>query len=404
MEDESAEVAGVQDVGELDGPMAYRNWQAMKRLGGEPSSGSEFLLYGDAVFVGDHWTFGPYETVNTLAGPTSDVVEHQPLDLGSISPPVALRTWIYLGHDEWIPSTTSTNVASFTGTDVADEVAVLLSLLTARRLRAGGAVRTFRSMHEPGQAQADASTQMPQRPPRHQRRLPRQVEPTSITPQHVELLRSYTDLPAPTAVALARAARAYRDAIWIGESQPELAWLLLVSAVECAANAEKRIAEVEPLARLRTSRSSLAKKIVKLGLAPEQERQLAKELAPLFKATEKFTGFLVRFSPTVGPTPRPDWGAFPWAHEDAKRQALDLVYEHRSNALHEALPIPYPMLVRPSRGEEVSSIVGALGAVWLPDRNPMLLHTFEYMVQNALVNWWRSLVFPERATVGGEVA
>lgn len=401
-DNESAELPATPHFEELAGPMAYRNWRAMKRLGGEPSSGSEFLLYGDAEFTGDHWTIGPYETVNTLAGPTG--VEHQPLDLGSISPPIALRTWIYLRDDEWFPRLRSTDVESFTGIHMADEVAVLLSLLTARRLRAGGVVRDFRSMNEPGRARADASVQMPQRPPRHQRRLPRQVEPSSITPERVDLLRSYVDLPKEVAVALARAARAYRDAIWIGESQPELAWLLLVSAVECAANADKRIDEVDPLTRLRHSRSSLAKKIVKMGLAAEQERVLANDLAHLFKANEKFTSFLMRFAPSEGPTPRPLRGAFPWADKDSRRQALDLVYDHRSHALHEAMPIPYPMLVHPSRGEEVSSIVGALGALWQPDRNPMLLHTFEYMVQNALVNWWRSLAFPEAATAEGESA
>lgn len=384
------------EVGELNGPMAYRNWQAMKRLGGEPSSGSEFLLYGDAPVIGEGRKVGPYEIVNTLAWNREGM---------PYAPPIALTVWIYLPREQWSLPMTTTNVAAFTGTNYADEIAVLLSLITARRLQAGGVVREFESIHAPGRARADGSMQMPQVPARG-RRLPRQTKPNEISDDQMSLLASYPELSGYAAVALARAARAYRDAIWIGESQPELAWLLLVSAVECASNADKRIAEVEPLARLRTSRSSLAKKIVKMGLAPEHEQQLAKELAPLFKATEKFTSFLVRFSPTEGPTPRPDWGAFPWADAEAKLHAIELVYEHRSNALHEAVAIPYPMLLQPQGGEEIPGglATSALNAVWMRDQTPMLLHTFEYMVQHALVNWWRSLAFPERAMVGGETA
>ena len=37
------------------------------------------------------------------------------------------------------------------------------------------------------------------------------------------------------AVALVRASRLYEQAVWIAEAAPELAWLLLVSAVEVAA-------------------------------------------------------------------------------------------------------------------------------------------------------------------------
>jgi len=35
-------------------------------------------------------------------------------------------------------------------------------------------------------------------------------------------------------VALTRAARLYQDALWMIESEPSLAWLLLVSAIETA--------------------------------------------------------------------------------------------------------------------------------------------------------------------------
>ena len=394
--DESAEPPGSPHFEELAGPMAYRNWQAMKRLGGEPSSGSEFLLYGDAPVIGNDWSVGPYDIVNTVAWNTEGM---------PYAPPLALTVWVYLPYEQWSLSMKETNLAAFTGTNNADEVAVLLSLITARRLQAGGIVRQFKSVHAPGRARADGSMQMPQVPGRA-RRLPRQTQPNRISDDQIGLLASYPDLTGDAAVALVRAARAYRDAIWIGESQPEVAWLLLVSAVECAANADKRAAEVDPVVRLRASRRDLTKQMRALRFTDEQERMVAKQTAHLFKTGQKFTDFLMRFGPSEGPMPPPNGGAFPWADEDAKRQALDLVYDHRCNALHEALPIPYPMLLQPHADEEVplGLATSALNGVWRREDTPMLLHTFEYLVQNALVNWWRSLAFPEASTAAGESA
>lgn len=43
-------------------------------------------------------------------------------------------------------------------------------------------------------------------------------------------------LSASQSVALVRAARLYQDALWIVESEPGLAWLMFVSALEIAAN------------------------------------------------------------------------------------------------------------------------------------------------------------------------
>lgn len=371
------------------GPLAYRNWIAMRRsLAGEPDCGYEVLLFGDAPVIGGHWLVGPYEILNTISG--------VPKMVGATVPPVALRIWEYLGQGEYFPPLTDTDVSSYTGTDQADEIAVLLALLTARRFRAGGMARRFGSRADPGMPCADAGIAPPVVPPRGRRVLPRQAGDCVLLDEQRDLLASYVDLPADRAVALARAARAYRDALWVGESQPELAWLLLVSAVECAANAVTRTANDDPVARLRASRSKLAKKLTRA--IPEADLPgIAKELAPLFKATEKFITFLLRFGPTAGPEPRPAHGAFRWGDEGAMRAALELVYEHRSNALHEAIAIPVPMLQPPRRWEgagfdEVPGglAAGALGAAWTCEDTPMLLHTFEFAVQHALVAWWRS--------------
>lgn len=377
----------------ITGPLAYRNWLAMRRdEAAKPDRGFEVLLYGDSPATGGNWNIGPYEVMNTVSAAAMMTSNAQ-------VPPLVLRVWQYLDGRSHYPPLTETNVASFTGTDLADEIAVLLSLLTGRRLRAGGICRWFDSPNDPGRPAADPGVPPVPIPPPGHRLLPRQTMTCELLDDHESLLKSYSELSSDQAVALARAARSYRDAIWLGESHPELAWLLLVSAVECAANGMARVSEDDPLVRLRAARSPLARKIERLDVTVEEKRGIAKELAHLFKATDKFVGFLVHYAPKVGPQPRPSHGAFAWGDEEVTRSAFASVYSHRSAALHEALAIPRPMLIAPRRWEAgggfdevpIGTATGSLGASWTHDAIPMLLHTFEFIVQNALVAWWREM-------------
>lgn len=374
------------------GPLAYRNWHAMLRNEhGDSVRGFEVLLYGDAHAVGGHWDVGPYEIVNTISSIAKD--------MGATTPPIALRVWSYLSHNDWMqPPLTATDTSSFVGTGLADEIAVLLALLTARRLRAGGTTRAFDNRREPGTPRSDIGIAAPIVPPPGRRLLPRQAEQCNLVEPHLELLKSYVELPADRAVALARAARAYRDAIWLGESQPELAWLLLVSAVECVANTTARNAYKSPMDLLRASRRSLAKILMRPEISSDWREKVAKEIAHTFKATDKFVSFMLHFGPKAGPDPRPpQFFEFKWHDEEACRTAFELIYEHRSRALHEAIAIPAPMLEPPRNWgvntgfDEVlySGGMGALGGAWLRKDIPMLLQAFEFAVQNALVSWWK---------------
>jgi len=40
--------------------------------------------------------------------------------------------------------------------------------------------------------------------------------------------------------------------------------------------------------------------------------------------------------------------------------------------------------------------VSALGAVWIEDDLPMMLHMFEYIVRNALIGWWEQSLKAEQ--------
>src|SRR5207244_5033914 len=71
-----------------------------------------------------------------------------------------------------------------------------------------------------------------------------------------DLLSSLPNLSPSEAIALIRAARLYQDALWVVESEPELSWVLLVSAIEVAAG-QWRSAQDNPLERLRASRPQL---------------------------------------------------------------------------------------------------------------------------------------------------
>ena len=79
------------------------------------------------------------------------------------------------------------------------------------------------------------------------------------------------------------------------------------------------------------------------------------------------------------------------------KDALMMIYDYRSRALHDGTPFPKPMCEPPelidNRNSEAPSglAVGTLGAVWKREDLPMLLHTFEYIARNAILNWWRAV-------------
>ena len=52
----------------------------------------------------------------------------------------------------------------------------------------------------------------------------------------LDQLLTYPNLTPEDAIILVRASRIYQDALWIAESEPELAWIMFVSAIETAAD------------------------------------------------------------------------------------------------------------------------------------------------------------------------
>jgi len=153
-----------------------------------------------------------------------------------------------------------------------------------------------------------------------------------------ELLATFAKLKPDQATKLVRAARSYRDALWIVEGQPELAWLMFVSALEVGA-VERATSDADPVDTLRLGMPQLAKDLTAFSGAVEIAAQ---HLARTLKATKRFVDFVVHLMPDP-PEQRPaQVYCFEWTKERMKDCAA-IVYGHRSLALHEGIPFPRPM-------------------------------------------------------------
>src|SRR5688572_7910479 len=98
---------------------------------------------------------------------------------------------------------------------------------------------------------------------------------------------------------------AYQEALWVAESDPSLAWLLLVSSVEGAANQWKK-SRGAPEDRLRAAKPELAQYCDSLGVDGLLSR-VASEFADSLGATKKFVDFLIAHLPSP-PDRRPPEG------------------------------------------------------------------------------------------------
>jgi hypothetical protein len=86
-----------------------------------------------------------------------------------------------------------------------------------------------------------------------------------------------------------------------------------------------------------------------------------------------------------------------WAKLEAGQREI---YRHRSKALHEGIPFPSPMCSTPRGMSSVGLDEAPLGdwgtydASWSGQTLPMYLHTYAYLVGEALRAWWRALGNP----------
>lgn len=369
------------------GPISWRNWRAS--LDGAPTLGIvELSLFSDAWFIAEARDHGPYDFINPVPWTGSS-------DPFVMKPAIVLRVQDHLPDEH--PDMRVTADEDYHGGWLFDEIAALTGLILGVRLAAGPVQREFGF---------DWAEQDPLgRPRTHTANLFPTLPPSSLRPIIAELrgqrdlrrlarLTRFPNLDAPTARTLVKSSRLYQQALWISDSAPEIAWLLLVSALETAAIQWSRT-EVSPDDRLRLAFPDLAAAL-EASSDPTVFTTTASALEDLTRATAKFVGFTSTFAPGP-PDKRPQWGRFNYSSPELKA-ALRKIYAYRSRALHAGTPFPNPMC-RPPFGhgdgapEEVPSGLasGALGASWLAEDTPMLLHTFVHIVRGTLLNWWTSI-------------
>jgi hypothetical protein len=214
-------------------------------------------------------------------------------------------------------------------------------------------------------------------------------------------LGSFAGLDGEAAGVLVAAARLYQDALWMAELDPHLAWLLLVSAVETAANHWRR-KNRNHVERLTDSKPALVKLLHERGGADLVE-EVAKEIADVTGATLKFTEFILAFNP--GPPEGKRLIPVDWSN---LREAVRLVYRWRSKALHGGTPFPAPMCNAPRVQDGAISerpfglAAGTGGAMWDNDETPMLLHVFEHITRGTLLRWWAGHDLPDGETAEPE--
>jgi hypothetical protein len=371
------------------GSLAYENWRAAVE-GSPERSVLEYPLFTDAVIRGTlPGNYGPYQIIKTM--PRDEV--------GRLLPALVLRMAYHTRAA--LPSLERTDVERYHGGIIQDEIASLISLCMGIRLQAGGLSRLFEMGEDPkGHPAAWESDLDPilTKPAGRHPILPQAID------EHVldgaVLLAKLPEIPPEASVALVRAARLYQDALWIVESEPELSWIMLVSAIETAAGHWRKTTD-SPLERMRTSRPDLEHLLLDAG-GEELALRVAEQIADFMGAGKKFIDFLVCFLPDP-PAERSHDFRISWEERDLRR-AFRTIYGWRSRALHGGIPFPMPMCEapRPDRygmlnERPQSNAIGTMGGTWTDPDIPMLIHTFEYIVRRALLNWWMSMTPDESA-------
>jgi hypothetical protein len=371
---------------QLEGPSSYENWKSYN-AGSPILYSSEFELYTDTWITGEVTSgLGPYQFFNLV-----------PIGYktGIVRAAIVLR---YSYHIEFnISEINETDSSRYHGGLPTDEIAALASLLIGCRVYAGGETREFRQGGEPAGRPVS----------RNFRPIPvvttgeRGFILPHIRGQHsmmpLQKMVSYSNISPKEAIILVRSARLYQDALWIAESEPNLAWLMMVSAVEVVAN-QRYSSTGSALERLRASKPELVSLLEETTGVLDLSQKVAEQIVDSIGSTKKFVEFLMAHLPEP-PAVRPDtWAQVEWTR-DKLCDVFRLIYGYRSKALHGGIPFPAPMCELPfctrvgkaAAEKPIGLGASVYGGKWLSKDTPMNLNTFEYIARNAILKWWESL-------------
>ncbi|MCU1748559.1 hypothetical protein [Pseudomonas sp. 6D_7.1_Bac1] len=191
--------------------------------------------------------------------------------------------------------------------------------------------------------------------------------------------------------AFIRASCLYKDALEMVEHDPNLSWILMVSALETAAATEDE-SEVLPTQQLKDGFPNLFDVLQDSTDSAITERA-ALIVAPTLKATARFIDFCLRNLPAE-PSSRPKNEAVRICWEpESIRKCLSTIYNYRSKYLHAGQRFPSLMSKPPFKYEERPCIEREkdyLNREWKRKEVPINLHTFNYIARHVLLNWCRS--------------
>lgn len=370
----------------VERPKSWTNWNA--HVSGKVArTGHEFDLYSDSVIHGTARDFGPYTVMNLIAGERRETALARAV--------LCLRVRYAANPNPEVGDAEH-------GRRHPDEIAALISLILGIRLHAGGVTRYFDFGDADGvlgRPRSRAEVETPALLPgawteviAHARRTARLDE--------LSLLDSYPTLNQAAATALLRAARLYQDGLWLSERETWLTWLLLVSAVETAANAyDDPLAASSPPELLRELDPRLAAACAKYGDACVAD--VAKIQGKLLGATKKFLAFLRAFLPDAPPT-RPEEYQVDWQWSGIE-PLLKQIYRMRSSHLHAGVPFPWQLrgAPEPYKGVPTETHPDHVEEGYRRDgqrvSDPKLaihVHVFAHIVRGAIINWWKYLSTP----------
>jgi hypothetical protein len=266
----------------------FANWQRAKN--GIPAREIvEATLFTDTWVTGEIPDIGPYSFINTLA--------HTYDHLGRILRPAVVMRMCH--HNEPSPDPAyqtpmKNDFEHYHGGDYLDEMAALASLLLGRRLKAGGANREFREKEDRfGRPTQFSGKPDPQLLLERRTQIPRLTLPVNLN-AGLAPLDAFPNRNVEQTNALIKSARQYQQAIWIADTDPSLAWLMLVSAIETAV--QEWSSKATPAEQLELVFPKLVK-LIRESTSPELLGPVADILKQLTRSTKRFVDFMQTFIP-----------------------------------------------------------------------------------------------------------
>ncbi|SDR22178.1 hypothetical protein [Pseudovibrio sp. Tun.PSC04-5.I4] len=373
----------------MDGLKSYANLKAYDAAQ-EVHQISEFNLYSDAWFQGEINGDCPYNFLNLMAADEK---------FGNIRPAVVLRVRWYAELASVLPKfTRETSDKEYHAGGTQDEIAALASLRLGVRLKAGSEIRSFGfdNTDPLGKPEPERSPPPILHCKRNQQVVPRVFQSAQLC--NLVTLNQLGKLTREQFTPLIKSARLFQEALWVVESAPEQAWLMLTSALETAAVFHEP-KNPKSLHAFEHTQPELTR-YLKENADDRVLKEVARVLGGSQKATKKFLDFIAHFQPSP-PKKRPHKNSQLDFSGETFNEAMRLIYQYRSLALHDGKPFPAPMCASPFQHQEwdapaevgtVGLAVSTLGATWSREDLPICLNLFVYIVEVTLNKWWESML------------